>query len=200
MAVENEDLGGLSGELRRKGLQKLLIGEGVFGGVADVDLAADGVSTGVRRHQGLGGHAVVRPGRGRGFLGLLLHRLRHWGGSRGLRLLLCLLPQPGDLLPGGEQQGRLAERQHRGGGQAVRLAVVSQLPAQQGQGYLTLQGLPGPGGVRTACGHADGPQCGGCQQEGSQLPGDPGGKLPLFHMRHLLGQPMRSGGKKYPGA
>ena len=200
VTVEDQDLGGLPGELRPEGLQEFLIGEGILGGIADVDLAADGVAAGIRGHQGLGGNAVVRSGGGGSLLGLLLHRLRHRGGGRGFRLLLRLLPEIADLLPGGKQQGRLAQGQHRGGGQAVRLAGVPQLPAQQGQGHLPLQGLPGPGGVRTACGHADGPQCGSRQQRRPQPPGDPGGGLPLFHMRHLLGQPMQPGGEKCPGA
>ena len=45
MAVQNQDLRRFAGQLRREGLQQLLVGEGILGGVSDVDLPADGIAT-----------------------------------------------------------------------------------------------------------------------------------------------------------
>ena len=70
VAVDDQNLGFFSGQLRGKGLLQVRNGQGVVRGIADVGPAADGVAAGVCGHQGLGGDAVV--GGGGGVQGRLL--------------------------------------------------------------------------------------------------------------------------------
>ena len=124
VAVQNQDLRRFAGQLRREGLQQLLVGEGILGGVSDVDLPADGIAAGVCGDQGLCRHAVVCPSCHRSGLGLLPHRLGHRGGAFVLRFLRRLTPQVGDLPAGGKQDRRLTQHQHGRRRKAVPLPHV----------------------------------------------------------------------------
>ena len=174
VGVDDEDLGPLPRQLRVKQLPQLRDGEGVVRAVGDVGPSADGVAAGVRGYQGPGLHAVVRGARRR--QGRLLHRLGDdvflVGVVLGGGLPLALLPQLRHIRPGGQQQRRLGNGQHRRRGQRVRRPKVPQLPAHRpqrrgpGQGLCRAYGGVASGGdggqIQRACGQRQGFQPAQC--------------------------------------
>ena len=151
MAVDDKDLGPLLGTGRELPVPQHRRIQGPAGLVLDVHPVDDAVAVGGAGVHRLGRDAVVRPGLG----GRVLRR--SGGGVFRFRFRVrlggvVLLHRQG---PACQQHRRLAQGQHRGGGQSVQPQKVPQLPPQQSPGQMGAagHGLPqGGGAVRPGSG------------------------------------------------
>ena len=197
MGVEDQNLRLPIGEPGVKGLRQLRDGEGVVRAVGDVGPAADRIAAGVRRHQCSGRNAVVRLSRG--LQRRLLHRLRDslLPAVRTGFLRPLGGPQLRHSRPGGQQQGRLSQRHHRGGGEVIVRPQVPQLPFQRRQRRRRPQGRPGCRRAVASGGDHNRPKGPG-RQPGCAQPPEPSSKRawknrPL-HIASPLGQPYAAAG------
>ena len=181
VAVDNEHLRPLPGTGHELAVPQHRRVQGAAGLVLDVHPVDDAVAVGGAGGHRLGRDAVVCPR-----LGILFLRWSGCGGLRRRQLVRVLRLGsriPDSQGPARQQHRRLAQGQHRGGGQTVQPQNVPQLPAQQSPGYIGAagHGLPQCGGGvgPAACQHRA--QCRRGQQQRQPPPQDH-----LFQSVHLF--------------